>query len=52
LDDAAVIWIGSTLFVELCPQDVVQEHMRALEGQTGNDSGDVVDADATDINDK
>src|SRR5512138_3824085 len=30
LDDAAVIWIGSTLFVELCPQDVVQEHMHAL----------------------
>jgi hypothetical protein len=30
LDDAAVIWLGAYLFVELCPQDVVQEHMRAL----------------------
>jgi hypothetical protein len=30
LDDAAVIWLGSYLFVELCPPEVVQEHMRAL----------------------
>lgn len=52
LDDAAVIWIGSTLFVELCPQDVVQEHMRALSNQVVDDSGDIVDADTTDVNDK
>lgn len=30
VDDAAVIWLGAYLFVELCPPDVVQEHMRAL----------------------
>ncbi len=30
IDDAAVIWLGAYLFVELCPPDVVQEHMRAL----------------------
>src|SRR5512141_1163970 len=30
LDDAAVLWIGSNLFVELCPQDVVREHMQEL----------------------
>ncbi len=30
LDDAAVIWIGLTLFVELCPSEVVAEHIRAL----------------------
>jgi hypothetical protein len=29
-DDAAVIWLGAYLFVELCPQEVVQEHMEAL----------------------
>ena len=52
LDDAAVIWIGSTLFVELCPQDVVQEHMQALTNNMTNDSGDIVDADTTDMNDK
>lgn len=30
LDDAAVVWIGLTLFVELCPTEVVEEHMRKL----------------------
>lgn len=29
-DDALVIWIGTTLFVELCPDDVVAEHRKAL----------------------
>jgi hypothetical protein len=30
LDDAAVIWLGTYLFVELCPAEIVEEHMRAL----------------------
>jgi hypothetical protein len=30
LDDALVIWLGGFLFIELCPQDVVQEHMDEL----------------------
>ena len=30
VDDVAVIWLGSYLFVELCPPDVVQEHVNAL----------------------
>ena len=30
IDDAAVIWLGSVLFVELCPGDVVEEHRNAL----------------------
>jgi len=51
LDDAAVLWIGSTLFVELCPQEVVREHMQDLSNNL-DDSGDIVDADATDVNDK
>jgi hypothetical protein len=29
-DDAAIIWLGSYLFVELCPPDVVKEHTEAL----------------------
>src|SRR6266496_6362253 len=44
LDDAAVLWIGSTLFVELCPQDVVHEHMQDLGSNLEDNSGDVVDA--------
>jgi len=31
VDDAFVIWIGTTLFVELCPPHVVEEHMQALQ---------------------
>lgn len=30
LDDLGVIALAATLFIELCPQDVVQEHRRAL----------------------
>ena len=30
IDDAAIIWLGAYLFVELCPPGVVQEHMEAL----------------------
>lgn len=30
IDDAAVIGVGMTIFVELCPQYVVDEHMRKL----------------------
>jgi len=50
LDDAAVLWIGSTLFVELCPDDVVQEHRRALESNL-TDTDEVVDVEPTDVND-
>jgi uncharacterized membrane protein YkvA (DUF1232 family) len=30
LDDAAILWLGTTLFVSLCPEQVVDEHMNAL----------------------
>jgi uncharacterized membrane protein YkvA (DUF1232 family) len=52
LDDAAILWIGSNLFVELCPPEVVQEHRQSLGNNLDDSSGDIVDADATDINDK
>ena len=51
LDDAAVLWIGSTLFVELCPPEVVQEHMRELGANLEDTSGDIVDVEPTDVND-
>lgn len=31
IDDAAVLWLGSFVFVELCPPEVVEEHMHALK---------------------
>lgn len=46
LDDAAILWIGSTLFVELCPTNVVNEHMQDLAVSEG---GEVVDAETTDV---
>ena len=54
LDDAAILWIGSYLFVELCPPNVVQEHMKELTSNVDDSSADeVVDAEATDVdNDK
>src|SRR5258706_13979650 len=54
LDDAAVLWFGSSLFVDLCPVDIVNEHMQELNSNvTNNDSGDIVDAETTDSdNDK
>lgn len=30
LDDAAVLWLGTSLFVALCPEEVVQEHLAYL----------------------
>ena len=52
LDDAAILWIGSNLFVELCPPNVVKEHMQELESNLDDSSsGDVVDAEATDMDD-
>jgi uncharacterized membrane protein YkvA (DUF1232 family) len=48
LDDAAILWVGSTLFVELCPPDVVAEHMREIAGE--GSAEEIVDAEATDVN--
>lgn len=30
IDDAVVIWLSLTLFVELCPPEIVKEHMAEL----------------------
>lgn len=54
LDDAAILWLSSYVFTELCPPDVVQEHQKALLSNLDSSStnDDVVDAEATDISDK
>ena len=47
IDDALIIWLGTYLFVELCPQAVVQEHMQRLERElAGNAGGPPKDGDA------
>jgi hypothetical protein len=51
-DDVAVIWLGTYLFIELCPPDVVQEHMTALKQvvpgewhEPRENGGEVIDAE-------
>jgi len=48
LDDAAIVWIGTNLFVELCSPSVVKEHMDELQSNL-DDTDDVIDADTTDV---
>lgn len=54
LDDAGILWLGSYLFVELCPPNVVNEHIKALsENMSETDmQGDIVDGEATDVSDE
>jgi hypothetical protein len=60
IDDAFILWLAGTLFIELCPQDVVQEHLNALRQESvraedlksGNppvDDTAVIDAEYRDI---
>jgi hypothetical protein len=59
IDDAAVIWLATYLFVELCPPAVVQEHLEALnatrkvmdsyrETAQPDMQGDVIDGEIVD----
>ena len=54
LDDAAILWLGSYVFTELCPPEVVAEHMKALSANINPDAAkdDVVDPETTEVNDK
>jgi uncharacterized membrane protein YkvA (DUF1232 family) len=54
LDDAAVIGLGTYIFLELCPPAVVQEHMKALNSNvdTADENEEVVDGETTDVTDK
>jgi hypothetical protein len=53
-DDALVIWLGTTLFVELCPPTVVKEHLddikRTIPGQwRDKDDDTVIDTEFRDL---
>lgn len=37
IDDVLVVWLGTYLFVEMCPPDVVQEHRDIIRGQASLD---------------
>ncbi len=53
LDDAAILWLTNYLFVELCPPEVVQEHVKALSsGSAQSAQEEVVEGEARDVTDK
>jgi uncharacterized membrane protein YkvA (DUF1232 family) len=49
LDDAAVLWFGTSLFVSLCPEEVVQEHLAALTKVVDSSWRDADEESGTDI---
>jgi uncharacterized membrane protein YkvA (DUF1232 family) len=53
LDDAAVLWLSSYVFTELCPPHVVAEHLKELAANMSvNPQDEIVDAEATDVKDE
>lgn len=63
VDDALMIWLASYLFVELCPDDVVDEHMKRLhsvilpgeestESKPAETKADIVDAEFKNIDEE
>ncbi len=56
IDDAALVWLATYVFVELCPPDVVKEHLDALqatrtvmdgyqETSQPNEAGEIIDGE-------
>lgn len=56
LDDAAVLWLGTTLFMELCPPEVIREHVRMLTSNLDileHENGEeVIDSDIVEVKDE
>lgn len=57
-DDIAIVWMGLYLFIEMCPPNVVREHLKTLlnnmqdpasETKTSDDASEIIDGEATDI---
>ncbi len=55
IDDGLVVWLGGYLFIELCPDDVVEEHRKTLaqlkdiEVTTDEETAEVVDGSFRDV---
>ena len=55
LDDGLVLWLGATLFIDLCPDDIVAEHRKALNqpmeqaGDMENTSSEIIDAEYKEV---
>ena len=42
IDDAIVLYFGMDLFISLCPQDIVNEYLMNLKGQSKSSSNEEV----------
>jgi len=55
IDDAMVIWLGGYLFIELCPDELVAEHRKALgqsiteDDDVSNNASEVIDGEYKDL---
>ena len=50
VDDVAVMWFGISLFIQLCPSDVVAEHLAELTGKPiSSQDGEVIDGEVVDL---
>jgi uncharacterized membrane protein YkvA (DUF1232 family) len=51
LDDVAILWLGATMFIQLCPPEVVAELSQDLgdKGTSDDSGGEVIDGEVTDI---
>ncbi len=43
VDDVAILWAGAYFFVELCPPEIVKEHIDALESVVDGEFREVTD---------
>jgi hypothetical protein len=57
IDDAALVWLTTYFFIELCPTEVIREHVKELANNNNivetinhtEPTGEVIDGEATDI---
>ncbi len=53
LDDAAILWLTNYLFIELCPPEIVQEHVKALGvGPARREEDDIVEGETVEVKDQ
>lgn len=45
VDDVAILWAGAYFFIEMCPPEVVQEHVDRLESVVDGEFREVTDDD-------
>src|SRR5512133_1416636 len=53
LDDAAILWLTNYLFIELCPPEIVEEHVKALGANLRRSTeDDVIDAESVELKER